>query len=165
MPSGLFIQACLMALKPMRSNRILQLIPAIHVSQAICQEIIRSYRRQLTVPEDDCPPQIKRVVETIHRDLFRKPIGIYELKVQCNFGSKGYSGKFKYYVGRTPKDYILHHQCELAKQLLSDPRLSEFNCLEVGIAIGFQSLSSFSMAFKSRTGYSPSEWRSRNLEG
>ncbi|HEY6918842.1 MAG TPA: helix-turn-helix domain-containing protein, partial [Tabrizicola sp.] len=62
---------------------------------------------------------------------------------------------FKSIMQETPKSYYLGLRLEEARNLLSDTQLS---VLEVAVATGFNSRSSFSKAYKARYGRSPSKF-------
>jgi len=63
---------------------------------------------------------------------------------------------FKSVLQETPKGYYLGLRLEEARNLLADTTLS---ILEVAIATGFNSRSSFSKAYKKRFGMSPARYR------
>jgi transcriptional regulator GlxA family with amidase domain len=61
---------------------------------------------------------------------------------------------FKSIMQETPKSYYLGLRLEEARNLLSETKLS---ILEVAVATGFNSRSSFSKAYRARYGKSPSK--------
>jgi len=65
--------------------------------------------------------------------------------------------QFRLLTGKTPHAYLLEIRLERAKQLLRDRRIP---IQSVGIAAGFNDAAYFSRFFKSRTGLSPSDYRS-----
>jgi AraC-like DNA-binding protein len=50
-----------------------------------------------------------------------------------------------------------------AKQMLTDPDKKDFTVLEILYDVGFNSKSSFITAFKKHTGYTPTEYRKKQL--
>lgn len=66
---------------------------------------------------------------------------------------------FKKYYGLTPKQYLIDKRIEKSKEYLSQG-MSVTECCFV---VGFESLSSFSSLFKSRTGKSPSAYQKEQL--
>jgi AraC-like DNA-binding protein len=64
---------------------------------------------------------------------------------------------FKRYYGQTPKQYLTDIRIEKSKEYLG----KGVNITETCFAIGFESPSSFSTLFKSRTGLTPTEFQKR----
>jgi AraC family transcriptional regulator len=63
---------------------------------------------------------------------------------------------FKRSFGIPPHQYQVQRRIEQAKLLLSDPSIS---ITEVGFTVGYSQPSSFSVAFRKITGWTPSEYR------
>lgn len=66
---------------------------------------------------------------------------------------------FKKYYGQTPKQYITDKRIEKSKEYLK----KGMNITETCFAIGFETTSSFSTLFKSRTGLTPTEFSKRAI--
>jgi AraC-like DNA-binding protein len=64
---------------------------------------------------------------------------------------------FKKYYGQTPKQYLTDIRIEKSKEYLKNGMAITETCF----AIGFESPSSFSTLFKSRTGLTPTEFQKR----
>ena len=62
---------------------------------------------------------------------------------------------FKKYYGITPRQYLINKRIEMAKKRLKAGKTVSETCY----SIGFDSLSSFSNLFRSKTGQSPSAYR------
>lgn len=60
--------------------------------------------------------------------------------------------------GETPHEFLTRQRIDLAKKLLAENQLS---ISEICIAVGFQSLGTFSDRFRRLTGLSPTEYRRR----
>jgi transcriptional regulator GlxA family with amidase domain len=69
-----------------------------------------------------------------------------------------FSRSFKRAFGETPHRYLLRRRIERAKELLRGTALS---VTEVSVAVGFQSLGSFSSGFRELVGEPPSEYARR----
>jgi AraC-like DNA-binding protein len=67
---------------------------------------------------------------------------------------------FKSIYGRTPHQYLTHVRIERAKELLEQ----EVSVTEACVAVGFDSLGSFTSLFKRRAGVTPSEYQRQQLE-
>lgn len=105
------------------------------------------------------PHNVKAVINCIHEHLYDPRLSVGWMKEQCGINGKNFSGKFKYYVGKTPKEYILYHRIETAKQLLRDEALVGISISTVAYDIGFNSPQAFSTTFKHFTNFSPKAFR------
>lgn len=70
--------------------------------------------------------------------------------------------KLKELIGMTPSDFIRNIRLKRACRLLQKP---DVEVTQVAYAVGFSSQPHFSTAFKRFTGYAPSEYRQRCLQG
>lgn len=101
--------------------------------------------------------QIDRVIETRNY-------------IDVNFGNDlnldllskiGYTSKFhlirlfKKYYGQTPIQYVTDKRIEKSKGFLKNGNSATKTCFEVG----FESTSTFSILFKKKTGYTPTEFK------
>lgn len=66
---------------------------------------------------------------------------------------------FKKYYGLTPRQYLIDRRIEEAKKHLKNG----MSVTETCFAVGFNSLGSFSVLFKTRTGRSPAQFRNEQL--
>ncbi|WP_298427585.1 AraC family transcriptional regulator [uncultured Kordia sp.] len=66
---------------------------------------------------------------------------------------------FKKYYGQTPKQYLIDKRLEKSKVQLKNG----VSVTETCFAVGFESVSSFSTLFKTRTGKSPSVYQKEQL--
>ncbi len=66
---------------------------------------------------------------------------------------------FKKYYGLTPRQYLIDKRIEASKKHLSQGMTVTETCLSVG----FESLGSFSVLFKSKTGKTPAQFRKEQL--
>ena len=66
---------------------------------------------------------------------------------------------FKQYYGLTPRQYLMDRRVAMAKKHLQ----SGHTVTETCFAVGFKSLGSFSMLFKTKTGQSPSQFQKEQL--
>ncbi|MEL7162381.1 MAG: helix-turn-helix transcriptional regulator, partial [Bacteroidota bacterium] len=62
-------------------------------------------------------------------------------------------------LGRHFFDFVNDYRIEHAKTLLRDPANARMTVLEILYAVGFNSKSSFNVAFKNRTGKTPTQYR------
>lgn len=66
---------------------------------------------------------------------------------------------FKKYYGLTPRQYLIDKRIEQSKKCLQ----SRLSVTETCFAVGFESLGSFSVLFKGKTGMSPVQFRKEQL--
>ncbi|MDT0557156.1 AraC family transcriptional regulator [Ichthyenterobacterium sp. W332] len=65
---------------------------------------------------------------------------------------------FKKYYGQTPRQYLIDKRIEKSKKLLA----RGLSVTETCFAVGFESLSSFSTLFKTKTSKSPTEFQKKS---
>ncbi len=99
--------------------------------------------------------RIARTLKVIH-SAPGKPLGIGELSAIAGMSRSGFCDRFNALVGSSPIRYQNEYRLRLAKTMLSahNRRISE-----VGFAMGYESESSFSRAYKAYFGKSPREDR------
>lgn len=101
-------------------------------------------------------PDLARVVAAMQANL-DAPLERQALSRIFGRSTRHLERTFKAVMGKTPKSYYLGLRLERARNLLSDTR---FPLLEIALACGFESQSSFSKAFRLRYGVPPNAFRS-----
>ncbi|MCR9253324.1 MAG: AraC family transcriptional regulator [bacterium] len=66
---------------------------------------------------------------------------------------------FKKYYGITPRQYLIDKRIEISKKKL----MSGMSVTEACFSVGFESLGSFSVLFKTKTGKSPAQFQKEQL--
>ena len=94
---------------------------------------------------------LRRAKDLIDRE-FAQPLDVPVLARQAHASRAHFARSFKDAFGETPHRYLLRRRIERAKELLRSTRLS---VTEVSLAVGFQSLGSFSSAFRQLMGEPP----------
>lgn len=89
---------------------------------------------------------------------FNQSITLEKMTQVCNLGKKTLVRRFKKVTGDTPMLYLQKLRIENAKRLLESKRVS-FN--EITWKVGYNDISSFHKVFKSETGLTPIEYRSK----
>jgi transcriptional regulator GlxA family with amidase domain len=89
---------------------------------------------------------------------FDQLITLERMTQVCNLGKKTLVRRFKKVTGETPMLYLQKLRIENAKRLLESKRVS-FN--EITWKVGYNDISSFHKVFKSVTGLTPIEYRSK----
>jgi AraC family transcriptional regulator, transcriptional activator of the genes for pyochelin and ferripyochelin receptors len=97
--------------------------------------------------------------KTILTENLTHPPSIVELAQQVGVNDYKLKQGFRQVFQTTPFGYLRAQRLELARQLLSDTELS---VEEVAIAVGYQSRSSFTAAFRRQFGTSPKGWQQQS---
>lgn len=114
----------------------------------------RAEPTRLPRPHD---PQLARAVaHTLHH--LHEPLPIAEIARAAGLSERSLHRRLKADCGLSPRQLVHTARMVRAMELLDDPAISVG---EASLRAGFVSLGSFSLAFRSFTGLSPSEWRRR----
>jgi len=124
-----------------------------------CKLIITEYKESLPDSNPEWPPKIQRATRFIHANMFKRRLTVKWMKEECRLNGNGFSGKFKYYIGDSPKRYWLGHRVEAGKKLLTDKRLMDESIIHLALELGFRSHAAFTMIFKEYECCTPSEYR------
>ena len=89
---------------------------------------------------------------------FNENITLERMTEICNLEKKTLMRRFKKVTGETPLIYLQKLRIENAKRLLESKKIS-FN--EITWKVGYNDVSSFHRVFKSQTGLTPIEYRSK----
>jgi AraC-like DNA-binding protein len=94
------------------------------------------------------------------RDLidgrYDEPLDLETLAREAHVSSRHFSRSFRRVFGRTPHQYLLSRRLERAQHLL---RTTEDSVAGICLAVGFQSVGSFTTSFTRRVGVSPTTYR------
>lgn len=100
---------------------------------------------------------LRRVRDRIDRE-FAQPLDVEQLARGVHLSSGHLSRTFKKAFGESPYSYLMTRRIERAMLLL---RQGELSVTEVSIAVGCQSLGTFSTRFRELVGVPPSVYRQR----
>ena len=89
---------------------------------------------------------------------YEQPLSVEEIASHAGFSHYHFIRFFHRTYGITPHQYLTRKRIQQAQRLLA---LTELSVTEICLAVGFQSLGSFSTLYHRQTGYSPSEHRAR----
>jgi len=123
----------------------------------IIEEEVRAYREDLPEVDADGWEDVEAVASEIHDRLFDLNLKVTDVYRECGCHNHNISSRFRKFLGRSPKGYVVHHRLELAKQLLQYEGLT---ISAVAFAVGYDTVSAFSQMFKERVGQTPSDFRS-----
>ena len=99
-------------------------------------------------------PNLAKALRSIHADVARHWT-VAELSREAGLSRSTFSDRFTHRIGLAPMEYVIQWRMALAKTLL----LYECPPLEqVAAAIGYESASAFSTAFRKQVGQSPSHF-------
>ena len=98
----------------------------------------------------------KRAVVGHIEEHFGEQICLLTLAQLARLSTHHFCRAFKRSFGIPPHQFQVRRRMEQAKLLLADPSIS---ITEVGFAVGYSQTSSFSVAFRNTTGWTPSEYR------
>lgn len=94
------------------------------------------------------------------RDLadsrYAEPLDLEALARAAHVSPRHFSRSFRLTFGETPYQYLLTRRIERARHLL---RTTDMKVAEVCLAVGFNSVGSFTTTFRRHVGVSPTEYR------
>ena len=97
------------------------------------------------------------------RDLvdsrYDEPLDLEALARTAHVSPRHFSRSFRETFGETPHQYLLTRRIERARYLL---RTTDMQVAEVCLAVGFNSVGSFTTTFRRHVGASPTEYRREN---
>lgn len=140
-------------------NNILQLV--LH-GKGTESEVSRSVSDLLYSFTSQQEHQDKNDEEAIHFAIddicqhFRENLSIDEMAESAGMGKFRFIRSFETVTGMTPYAYLLRTRIEQAKWVLTNSS-SKIN--DVGVSCGFKNNTSFGVAFKKETGFTPGQWR------
>ncbi|MFS8980744.1 AraC family transcriptional regulator [Cupriavidus necator] len=99
--------------------------------------------------------QVKNVT-TYMRERLGAPIGLDDLAGVIGLSRFHFCTAFREATGSTPHEWLVRLRIERARQLLADPALP---VTDIGLAVGYETPSSFAAAFRKLTGTTPTAYR------
>ncbi len=131
------------------------------INQLIDELLILS-ARQLTRQDNlqrDFPQTFMKLEQTLHENLSHQWT-VEEMAALVGLGTTAFSEKAKSYTGFTPLNYLINIRIAEAIKLL---KRSEVHVTDIALEVGFYSSQHFATTFKKLTGYTPSEFRKKNI--
>jgi AraC-like DNA-binding protein len=105
-------------------------------------------------------PQIFMKLEQSLRENLAHQWTVEEMAALVGLGTTAFSEKVKRYTGFSPLNYLINIRISEAIRLL---KRREVHVTEIALDVGFYSSQHFATTFKKLTGYTPSEFRKKNL--
>jgi len=108
------------------------------------------------VSMDRVAPALQRVASN-----YMNPLTTEELAKACHMSLTHFRRIFRQAVGRSPLQYLNHLRIQMAASLLAG---TDRTVLDISLAVGYETLSTFNRNFKAIMGTSPREWRHTDLQ-
>lgn len=105
-------------------------------------------------------PQIFMKLEQALRDNLSHQWTLEEMAALVGLGNTAFSEKVKSYTGFSPLNYLINIRITEAIKLLKRPNV---HVTDIALDVGFYSSQHFATTFKKLTGYTPSEFRKKNI--
>ena len=128
----------------------------------LLDELFITIARQITRQNNsqrDFPQTFLKLEQTLRQNLAHQWT-VEEMAALTGLGATAFNEKVKNYTGFSPLNYLINIRISEAIKLLDRP---EENVTGIALTTGFYSSQHFSTTFKKLTGYTPSEFRKRNL--
>lgn len=113
-----------------------------------------------TIGPMDKVRQIRLAKDAMDRDWADPELDLGAVAAHAGYSRYHFLRAFKEAYGETPGQYLTHRRIERAEEML---RAADLSVTEICHLVGFSSLGTFSARFKTRTGLTPSEYRSKNV--
>ncbi len=130
--------------------------PRRKTGRTVHQEVAQYCQSEVGGPDCKAPWDVARLLEALNLRLFDYQLSIATLLADCGITDKNVSTRFRFFVGRSPRQYVSWHRLRLAERLLCQ---TSATCSEIAFGCGFSSESSFSSFFRRHIGKRPSETR------
>ena len=110
-----------------------------------------------TLPASKISPHLRSAC-TVMDTAYEQPLNIEQIASHAGFSHFHFIRFFRRTYGITPHQYLTRKRIQQAQRLLAT---SDLSITDICLAVGFQSLGSFSTLYHRQTGYAPSEHRER----
>ena len=114
---------------------------------------------RLREPSRSYPEEVNRALGCMNQNLLEMGFDVAAMRKECRISNHNFSTRFRYFIGSTPLRYLLNHRIECARQMILQASVAN-TLSEIAFEVGFAYPSTFSIAFKKYTGYTPYEYRS-----
>ena len=129
-----------------------------HFIDSLLIIIARQSTRQAD-PRRDFPRTFMKLEQALRRNLAHQ-WSVEEMAALFGLGTTAFTEKVKHHTGFSPLNYLINIRISEAIKLLKRP---DVNFTNIALDTGFYSSQHFSTTFKKLTGYTPGQFRKRNL--
>lgn len=105
-------------------------------------------------------PTIQLIRQFISENYQRDTLSVKDISNEVFLSTSYVCTFFKNETGQTLNQYLTEYRMEKAKALLADPR---FRISDISSQVGYTDGNYFGKSFKKYTGYTPSEYREKNI--
>jgi AraC-like DNA-binding protein len=133
----------------------------VRINQLI-DELLILVARQLTRQNNsrrDFPQTFLKLEQALRENLSHQWT-LEEMAALVGLGNTAFCEKVKNYTGFSPLNYLINIRITEAIKLLKRPNV---HVTDIALDVGFYSSQHFATTFKKLTGYTPSEFRKKNL--
>lgn len=134
------------------STRINQLIDELFI--LIARQLTRQQHSRR-----DFPQTFLKLEQTLREDLSHQWT-VEEMAALVGLGLTAFSEKVKSFTGFSPLNYLINIRISEAIKLL---KRTDVHITDIALDVGFYSSQHFATTFKKLTGYTPSEFRKKNI--
>jgi AraC-like DNA-binding protein len=128
----------------------------------LLDELLILIARQLTRQNNsrrDFPQTFMKLEQTLRENLSHQWT-VEEMAALVGLGTTTFSEKAKSYTGFSPLNYLINIRISEAIKLL---KRHDVHVTDIALDVGFYSSQHFATTFKKLTGYTPSEFRKKNI--
>ena len=121
--------------------------------------LISRYLSRQNSSQRDFPKTFMKLEQNLSQNLSHQ-WSVEEMAAQVGLGTTAFSEKVKSFTGFSPVNYLINIRISEAIKLL---KRAHINVTDIALDIGFYSSQHFATTFKKLTGYTPSEFRKKNI--
>lgn len=129
----------------------------------LIDELLIKISRQLVIQNishRDFPQTFANLEQSLRENLAHQWT-VEEMAAMVGLGSTSFTEKVKAYSGFSPLNYLINIRITEA---IKKMKKTDLNITEIALATGFYSSQHFATTFKKLTGYTPSDFRTRDLK-
>lgn len=104
---------------------------------------------------------MERMMKVINENISNPELNVEFIAEKIGISRVHFHRRLKNYTGLTPRDFIRNIRLKQAAKLLAEKR---YDIIDVSIAVGFKSVSTFCTCFKAFYGMTPKEYLNRNAK-